>query len=144
VPESVRRPRRVVTTTVAAPPADLEKKEVEFTAPLQAPVASQCRTGVALDANGLVGEAKTEFSARDKIHVSVWLKESPKALVVSTHAIAGADKEIASVSKPANGAKTLTLTLDPLPAGSYKLETYWGGNVVCEEKIEVTSPSRPG
>lgn len=142
VPQSVRQPPRVVTTTSTAPPADLKGKIVEFEAPLRPAVITECRTGNALDANGLVATKQTKFTSQEKIHTSIWLKESPAKLVMSVRALRG-DDEVAQVNKPANLANTMTITLGPLKPGKYKLETYWGGNVVCEQEIEVTSPSRP-
>jgi hypothetical protein len=137
VPQSVRRPQRAVTTTSAAKPVDLAGKNIEFDAPLRPPVVDRCRTGTTLDANGLVSSMPQSFKPTDKIHQTVWLKESPPGLVMSIRALDADDKEVGVAGKELNQAKTVTLTLDALKAGTYRLETYWGGNVVCEERIEV-------
>ncbi|HUP60542.1 MAG TPA: hypothetical protein VNA69_09015 [Thermoanaerobaculia bacterium] len=124
------------TTTVAAP-ADLAGKKIDTEISLRPPVASDCRVGTKLDANGLVAEKQTTFKRREPVYVSLWLKESPEGLAVSVRALDADRNEVARVQKPAAGAKTITLRVEKLKAGKYVLESLWGGNVVCEDPIEV-------
>jgi hypothetical protein len=129
--------RSAASATVAAPPVDLAGKKVETEISLLPPVASDCRVGTKLDASGLVAEKQTTFKRREPVYVSLWLKESPEGLAVSVRALDADRKEVARVQKPAAGAKTVTLRVDKLKAGKYVLESLWGGNVVCEDAIEV-------
>ncbi|HEV3486278.1 MAG TPA: hypothetical protein VG106_12780 [Vicinamibacterales bacterium] len=125
------------TTTSAAPPADLKGKKVEARAPLRPAVVSQCLVGARLDANGAVPAKMTTFTTKERVYVTMTLTEAPKGLVVSARAMDEKEKEVAADHKPAAGLKQVTLQLEPLPAGKYVIESLWGGNIVCDEKIEV-------
>jgi hypothetical protein len=116
----------VATSTSAAPPVDLSGKKVEFEAPLKPAVVTAC-------------QSKKTFTTKEPIQLTVGLKEAPDALTVTLRALDRGKNEVASVQKPAERLKSVTLELPPLRAGKYVLETSWGGNVVCEEAIEVSS-----
>ncbi|HEX2122013.1 MAG TPA: hypothetical protein VHL59_10265, partial [Thermoanaerobaculia bacterium] len=117
----------VATSTSAAPPVDLSGKKLEFEAPLKPAVVTACRT-------------KKSFTTKEPIRVTVGLEQAPDELTVTLRALDG-EKEVASVQKPAERLRSVTLELPPLREGRYVLETSWGGNVVCEDPIEVSSAS---
>jgi hypothetical protein len=46
-------------------------------------------------------------------------------------------EELARAQKPASDATTVTVPVAKQKPGRYTLEGLWGGNSVCEEKIEI-------
>ena len=127
------------TTTVAGTPTDLYGKDLAITIPLTAEdVATGCDMGLKTDANGRVIEKTRKFSTADRVYVSIGLRQAPADLFVSVRVFDTNDKQVAMARKPAGSQTSVTLDLAPLPAGKYRLGTYWGGNEVCEGEIEVT------
>jgi len=115
-----QQPPATTTETVAAAPADLATKTVENVIPLVAPVAQRC------EATG------------SPLQLTIWLSESPKELQVSMRVLDANKREVARATKPANGAKVITLKLDrKLDPGKYRVEGVWGGNVACEQEVEI-------
>ena len=115
-----QQPPATVTETVAGAPADLATKTVENVIPLVAPVAQRC------EATG------------SPLQLTIWLSESPKELQVSMRVLDANKREVARATKPANGAKVITLKLDrKLDPGKYRVEGVWGGNVACEQEVEI-------
>jgi hypothetical protein len=64
----------------------------------------------------------------------------PEALQVAARILDENDRLVARVMEPANGRKSITLTIrgDIPEPGKYTLEGLWGGNIVCEHPIEFT------
>ena len=131
----------VRTTTVAGEPRDLTKARVNAViAPDTGQYVTNARIGSAVGADGLVSEEQTEFAAGDDIHLSLWLKESPKGLVTSATVQNASGEEVDVERKPMNGGKTVTFALGDkkLKAGKYKVTGYWGGNIAAEYDITVS------
>lgn len=131
-------PGSVTEKVIAAPPANLSGKSVENVVPLIAPVARRCVVGTQLDPKGLVSAKATTIESDVPLYLTIWLSESPEDLQVSMRVRDKNDDEVATVLKPARGAKVITLKLDQkLDAGSYRIEGVWGGNVACEQDVEI-------
>jgi len=128
----------VTTGSVAAPPKDLEGVKVDTAIPLTQTVVSKCMPGSQLGPDGAVKQIQTSFGAKDPIHMTIWLNEAPGGLMVGLRALDAKKKEIAYVRAPAEKKKFVTITLDKkLAPGQYLLESYWGGNIVCEHDVDV-------
>lgn len=133
-----KQPGTVTETVVVAEPANLSGKSVDDVIPLIAPVAKRCAVGTQVDANGVVS-AKAAAIERDvPMFLTIWLAESPENLQVSMRIRDSDNEEVANVMKAAKGAKAITLKLDQkLDPGKYRVEGVWGGNVACEQEIEI-------
>lgn len=134
------------TGTVAGEPKDLRNARVNAVlAPDTGQYVTNARIGPALGADGMVAEEKTEFTAGQDIHLSLWLKESPPGLQTSARVEDPSGKEVDIELKPMKGEKTVTFTLGDrkLAPGKYKVTGYWGGNVAAEYEITVAAaPSK--
>jgi methionine-rich copper-binding protein CopC len=114
----------------AGPPVTVQTDErnahVDLTLPLVANAVARC------------APEKTAFAKGEPIRLGLTLNESPEKLVVGAKLMDG-EKEVAHVSQPARGQKSFTLEIPgkQIAAGKYRLEGYWGGNVVCEHAVEV-------
>ncbi len=131
------------TSTVTAfegKPQDMKNADVDKVILLPLSVVPQCYTGSILGENGAVSTASTSFGKKDPIYFSMWLKEAPAGLRVSVKVLDDKGKEVAVVQRDAAGLKIATLTIPTPPkAGKYRLEGYWGGNLVCERDVEIKS-----
>ena len=137
-PAATATQTQTVTTTSAAPPKDLSGETVDLKIPVDKfNVVTDCRAGSTLDPLGSVSTANSTFTTKEKIHMTMFLREAPNELVVRVRALDPNEKEVSVTQKPAEGVKSATLTLGPLKKGKYTLEGMWGGNVVCDEEIEV-------
>jgi hypothetical protein len=128
------------TTTVDATSTDPPAlpRNINVVLPVAKGMISRCVAGSSLDASGTVTDGQTEFENGERISVSMWLLQAPEPLQVAVRFVDSKGKEAAIVRKPATGLRVATLTLEkPLPAGHYKAEGYWGGNIGCELKITV-------
>lgn len=126
------------TATTAPPPEDLAGQKVDTTVPVPPKVVPQCIAGSELGNNGGVTKPSSSFGPKDPIYFTMWLDEAPPGLQVSVKLLDEDGKEVATVPKPAEGLKVATLTVPrPKKGGKYKLEGFWGGNFVCEARIEV-------
>jgi hypothetical protein len=109
----------------AAVAVDGRNADIEVTVPLVPNAVARC------------APEKTAVSAGEPIRLGLTLNEAPEKLVVGAKLMDGTS-EVAHVTVPARGQKTFTLEIPgKVPAGKYRLEGYWGGNVVCEQGIEV-------
>ena len=126
------------TTAAATAPEDLTGKKVDTTVPAPPKVVPQCIAGSQLGNSGGVTKPSSTFGPNEPIYFTMWLDQAPPGLQVSVKVLDADGKEVATVPKAAEGLKLATLTI-PRPAkkGKYKLEGYWGGNVVCEAGVEV-------
>ena len=133
------QPQTPATTTAAstAEPQDLKNANVNTVIPLPPDVVPRCETGSQLNPTGAVAIGVTSFGPKDPIYFSMWLKEAPEGLQVSVKVLDQKNEEVVVVPKPASGLAIATMTVPTLKAGKYKLEGYWGGNVVCEKSVEI-------
>lgn len=126
-------------TAFAGEPQDMKDAAVDKVIVLPLKVVPQCYSGSILGDNGAVSTASTTFGKKDPIYFSMWLQEAPAGLQVSVKMLDDKGKEVAVVPRDAGGLKIATLTIPTPPkAGKYRLEGYWGGNLVCERDVEIT------
>ena len=106
-------------------------------------VLTRCEAGSQLGADGLVSVPTTAFKANEPIHLSMWLAESPKEIQLAMRVLDAEENEIGIAHRDdAGGAKAVTMKVgQDLEPGKYKLEGFWGGNLVCEKAIEVSAGS---
>lgn len=130
------------TSTVTAfsgNPQDMKDSQVNTVVTLPLAVVPQCYAGSVLGDNGAVSKSSETFGPKDPIYFSMWLKEAPSGLRVTVKVLDEKEKEVAVVPRDAAGLKIATLTIPrPAKTGKYKLEGYWGGNLACEKKVEIT------
>lgn len=132
------QPTSTVTALVGEP-QNMKDAEVDKVIVLPLSVVPQCYSGSILGDNGAVSTASTSFGPKDPIYFSMWLKEAPAGLRVSVKVLDDKGKEVRVVPRDASGLKIATLTIPTPPqAGKYRLEGYWGGNLVCEKDVEIT------
>lgn len=84
--------------------------------------------------------SKTSFTLKEPVVLTIDMNAVPEALQVGARILDSNERLVTRVSEPANGRKSVTLTLRgeiPKP-GKYRLEGLWGGNIVCEHPIEFT------
>jgi hypothetical protein len=118
-------PGEVKTTTVVGKRRDLRNAQIDITTPLIPSAMASC------------APEKTDFAPGETIRLNLKLNQSPSGLVVAAR-IRDDDEEIAYVTSPAAGKKEVTVAVqEKLDPGTYKLEGYWGGNLVCEHDITV-------
>lgn len=125
-------------TALSGDPQDMKDKNVDTVVTIPLDVVPQCYAGSVLGGNGAVSKGSTTFGPKDPIYFSMWLKESPAGLRVSVKVLDDKEKETNVVSQDAANLKIATLTIPAPKPGKYKLEGYWGGNLACESRIEVT------
>jgi hypothetical protein len=112
------------STTAAAAPRDVRNSSVDQVIPLLRDAVAKC------------APEKTEFAAKEPVKLTLVLNESPEKLRVGARLVDANGEEAAYSNMPANGQKSLTVTIDKPPkAGTYTLEGYWGGNRVCAETV---------
>lgn len=116
---------------VTTPPRNVGNDRVEVTIPLRPNVVTRCAAGSG-------GAEKTAFTAGEPIELMMDLAESPPELEVAARLVDANDAVVAHVDAPADGKQSVTVSIrQPLERGSYRLEGYWGGNLVCEHEITV-------
>jgi methionine-rich copper-binding protein CopC len=124
-PPDAKSTTRYSEVTTTAPPRDLRNAQIAVTTPLMPSAMASCKP------------AKSEYAVNEPIQLVLKLNESPSELVVGARILDEAE-ELAYVTVPAEGKKDVTVTVkEKLKPGTYKLEGYWGGNLVCEHEIEV-------
>ena len=112
------------STTVAAPPRDLSGQKVDTTVTIPPVPVTDCAV-------------RPSLNAGEPIDFVMRLSDAPAELQVSVRVMKG-EEEVAVVRQAAEGKKVVTLRLPKLKPGKYKLEGIWGGNLGCEQEIEVT------
>lgn len=130
-PEAKSTANVAQTTTVVGAPGNLANEKVEVTIPLRPNAVSRCVVG----SNG--AEKKT-FAPGEPIQLTLGLAEAPEGLKVAARLIDDKEQVVAHVTEPASGKKEVVITINrKLERGTYRLEGYWGGNVVCEHSITI-------
>lgn len=135
-PETGASATGVETTTVAGAPRNAADMNVEVTLPLRPNAVTKCVAGAG-------GVEKKTFAPGEPIELTLAIAEAPEGLKVAARLIDKDDQVVAHVTEPAAGKKTATVVVRrKLDRGTYRLEGYWGGNIVCEQTIEVATPRR--
>ena len=133
-------PGRRVTQRTVWVRTDLSGKRVRQKFVLQPQVLSRCEAGTRLSPDNLVAEPASKFKKGEPVYLSMWLAEAPEGLQVSLRVLDANEDEIGTARRDdAGGLKAVTLHVgEELEPGRYKLEGFWGGNLVCEKWVEVT------
>lgn len=118
---------------------DLSGKRITERFPLQPKVLSRCEAGSQLGNDQLVAKPADTFRVGEPVYLSMWLAESPEGLQVAMRVLDERENEIGTARRDdAGGARAVTLQVgEELEPGRYKLEGFWGGNLVCEKQISV-------
>jgi hypothetical protein len=118
---------------------DLSGKRITQKFTLMPKVLSRCEAGSQLGADSLVSTPAATFTEKEPIYLSMWLAEAPEGLQLALRVVDADENEIGTARRDdAGGARAATLQVgQPLERGRYKLEGFWGGNLVCEKAIEV-------
>jgi hypothetical protein len=118
---------------------DFTGKRVQQKFSLQPQVLSRCEAGSKLGSDGVVSTPAATFGEQDSIYLSMWLAEAPKGLQLAMRVLDDDGNEIGTARRDnAGGARAVTLHVgETLEPGRYKLEGFWGGNLVCEKSISV-------
>jgi len=136
-PPEPQRPRLQTRTIWLR--SDLAGKRVQQKYALRPDVLTRCEAGSQLGPDGLVSAPAATFKPADAIHLSMWLAETPAELQVAMRVVDADDREIGIARRdiPA-GANAVTMKVgEDLKPGRYKLEGFWGGNLVCEKSVRV-------
>ena len=132
---AAQKPPRVVTTVI---PEKVSEKKNLVIRPDVPNVLDKSLLGTKLGPDGNVAEEATELRAGDPIALTIWLKESPPGLNTSVKWYGADDEIVERDQRPMNGGKVATFVLKKkLAPGKYRVEGYWGGNVVADKSFEV-------
>jgi hypothetical protein len=132
----------VRTTTIAG---DAKNANVDQTVKfIMPPTVEKSAIGLTLDASGNVAMEDSAFHEGEPVHITLWLRESPPGLKTSATWFSPANKVIRREERPMAGQKTVTFTYDKpkLAPGSYRVETFWGGNLAVSKDFEVLAGKR--
>src|SRR5262245_61284368 len=103
-------------------------------------VLDKARLGTKLAADGTVAEEASEFMPGQPVVLSIWFKQSPPGLSSGVIWYGEKDSVIARDKRPMNGAKVTSFALPKaLKPGKYRVEGYWGGNVVADKSFVVSN-----
>lgn len=118
---------------------DLSGKRITERFTLQPKVLSRCEAGSQLGNDQLVARPANEFRQGEPVYLSMWLAEAPEGLQLALRVLDERENEIGTARRDdAGGARAVTLHVgEELEPGRYKLEGFWGGNLVCEKQISV-------
>lgn len=118
---------------------DLSGKRITERFTLQPKVLSRCEAGSQLGNDQLVAKPADTFRQGDPVYLSMWLAEAPEGLQLALRVLDEQENEIGTARRDdAGGARAVTLQVgEELAPGRYKLEGFWGGNLVCEKQISV-------
>lgn len=135
--ETVQRPRLQPRTVWQR--SDLSGKRVQQKYVLRPNVITRCEAGSQLGPDGLVSVPSGTFKTTDPIHLSMWLTQAPEDLQLVLRVLDAEENEIGVAHRDdAGGARAVTLKVgEELKPGKYRLEGFWGGNLVCEKDVEV-------
>ena len=128
--------RKVVTTVIPENEKGVKKKVFVKPAP---DILDKSALGSRLAPDGTVSEESGSFKPGEPIALTIWLKQSPAGLATSATWFDAHDKKISHEQRAMNGAKMTTFVLgQKLAPGKYRVEGYWGGNVVADKSFEVS------
>lgn len=118
---------------------DLTGKRISQKFTLQPQVLSRCEAGTQLGGDGLVAKPASAFGEKDSIYLSMWLAEAPEGLQLAMRVVDDEGNEVGTARRDnAGGARAVTLHVgEELKPGTYTLEGFWGGNLVCEKPVSV-------
>jgi hypothetical protein len=127
--------RRVVTTII--PEDEKGAKKRVFVKPVP-DILDKSMLGSKLAPDGTVAEEDVAFKPGQPVALTIWLKQSPPGLATRAIWYGSDDKPIAREQRPMNGARVATFVYKQrLKPGKYRVEGYWGGNVVADKTFEV-------
>lgn len=136
------RPREGVTNSNSRTPENDATKESRILVRPLAPI-EKALLGAQLGPDGAVSQETDHFEPGQTIYLTLWLHDSPVGLKTNAVWYGPGQKEIFSEQKEMNGAKVATFALNrKLPAGSYRVEGHWGGNLAADKSFEVVAPAK--
>lgn len=137
--DSAKPPAQKVVTTVIPEKVDQQRKNVVIR-PDVPNVLDKSLLGSKLATDGTVAEESATFKPGEPVALTIWLKQSPPGLNTGAIWYGKDDEIIAREKRPMNGGTVATFSLKKkLKAGSYRVEGYWGGNVVADKTFDVAS-----
>ena len=120
------QPASSAATTTTFERKDLRGVNLDMKLPLTVNAVAKCSA------------VKETFAQGEPIQLALQLNEAPEGLVVAARLLDSDREEIAYVKEPATGKKSATVAItNKVKSGSYTLEGYWGGNLVCEHPVTV-------
>lgn len=128
-----------VVTTVIPEKVDQQKKDIVIR-PDVPNVLDKSLLGSKLAADGTVAEETATFKPGEVVALTIWLKQSPVGLNTGVIWYGTDDTVLAREQRPMNGGTVVTYSLkQKLKPGTYRVEGYWGGNVVADKTFAVAS-----
>jgi hypothetical protein len=129
------------TGTTVIPESEARKKEQDLIRPV-API-EKALLGAQLGPDGAVSQEADHFESGQTVYLTLRLHDSPVGLKTNAVWYGPGRKMISTEQKEMNGAKLATFALTAkLPAGQYRVEGHWGGNLAADKTFEVTPGSR--
>jgi hypothetical protein len=137
--EPAKPPAPKVTTTNIPEQVDQQQKNVVIR-PDVPNVLDKSLLGSKLAADGTVAEESATFKPGEAVSLTIWLKQSPPGLHTGAIWYGKDDEVIAREKRPMNGGIVVTYSMKKkLKPGAYRVEGYWGGNVVADKTFDVAS-----
>lgn len=131
-------PVQQVDTTPSVVTTDLSGASLDTKIDLVPNVLQRAAVGTARNGDGEVVTDTSTLPSKQPVYLTMTFRQSPPELQVSARWLDDKDHEVAVERRAANGEQTVTLGLDKgLPKGKYKVEGYWGGNLVFEREVTV-------
>jgi hypothetical protein len=136
-PPQASAPRRAAAKSV---PTDARNAKVNALLPVAPPTfLDAARLGAKLGPDGRVAEETAAFRKGEPVYLTLDLRESPVGLATEAVWQDGKGKELLRERHEMKGAKTFTFAMKtPLAPGRYRVEGWWGGNLVTEKTFEIT------
>lgn len=132
------QPARAAAGTPASVTTDLSGAHIDTKIDLIPDVLQKAAIGTERDADGAVTAEPTTLPANQPLYLTMWFRSSPPELQVAARWLDEKGAEVAVERRGANGEPIVTLAVDKgLPRGVYKVEGYWGGNLVLERTVTV-------
>ena len=135
---------KTVTSTSAAPPADLRNAKINKIIQPDLPTFLESATlGDEIGKDGNVSHPTDEIPEGHKVYFTMRLRQSPVGLQTRAVWKDTFGHELAMEERAMGGTKVVTFaTKKPLKAGRYTVVGYWGGNVAAEHLFEVVAPKK--
>jgi hypothetical protein len=129
------RPARVRTVNI---PQDVSSKRATIIDPVGTAVIDRMVVGTQLGPDGTVTQQSRSVTAGAPIYLTLRLRDSPVGLRTSAVWLDSHGQQVTREQKDMNGLKIATFALtQTLPPGTYRVQGYWGGNIVGDVKFEV-------